>query len=57
MKIIKTKFKDLLIIKRPTHNDNRGFLKELFEQNKIKNILNKAFKQSKSKQRACSSVG
>jgi len=37
MKIIKTKFKDLLIIKRPTHNDNRGFLKELFEQNKIKN--------------------
>ena len=36
MKIIKTKFKDLLIIKRPTHNDNRGFLKELFEQNKIK---------------------
>ena len=37
MKIIKTKFKGLLIIKRPTHNDNRGFLKELFEQNKIKN--------------------
>ena len=36
MKIIKTKFKGLLIIKRPTHNDNRGFLKELFEQNKIK---------------------
>ena len=36
MKIIKTKFKDLLIIKRPTHNDNRGFLKELFKQNKIK---------------------
>ena len=36
MKIIKTKFKDLLIIKRPTHNDNRGFLKELFEQKKFK---------------------
>ena len=36
MKIIKTKFKDLLIIKRPTHNDNRGFLRELFEQKKFK---------------------
>ncbi len=36
MKIIKTRFKDLLIIKRPTHNDNRGFLKELFEQKKFK---------------------
>ena len=36
MKIIKTKFKGLLVIKRPTHNDNRGFLKELFEQKKFK---------------------
>mgnify|MGYP001286815991 CR=1 FL=1 len=36
MKIIKTKFKDLLIIKRPTHYDNRGFLKEIFEQKKYK---------------------
>jgi len=36
MKIIKTKFKDLLIIKRPIHHDNRGFLKELFEQKKFK---------------------
>ena len=36
MKIVKTKFKDLLIIKRPTHNDNRGFLRELFEQKKFK---------------------
>ncbi len=36
MKIIKTKFKDLVIIKRPTHYDNRGFLKELFEQKKYK---------------------
>ena len=36
MKIIKTKFKDLLIIKRPTHRDNRGLLKELFEQKKFK---------------------
>ena len=36
MKIIKTKFKDLFIIKRPIHHDNRGFLKELFEQKKFK---------------------
>ena len=35
MKIIKTKFKGLLIIKRPTYYDNRGFLKELFEQKKF----------------------
>ena len=37
MKIIKTKFKDLLIIKRPTHYDNRDF-SELFEQKKYKKI-------------------
>ena len=36
MKIIKTKFKGLLIIKRPTYFDNRGLLKELFEQKKFK---------------------
>ena len=36
MKIIKTKFKGLVVIKRPTHNDNRGFLKELFEQKKFR---------------------
>ena len=35
MKIIKTKFKGLLILKRPTYFDNRGFLKELFEQKKF----------------------
>ncbi len=35
MKIIKTKFKGLLIIKRPTHYDNRGFLRELFKQKKF----------------------
>jgi len=34
--IIKTKFKGLLIIKRPTHLDNRGYLKELFEQKKFR---------------------
>ena len=36
MKIIKTKFDGLLILKRPTYYDNRGFLKELFEQKKFK---------------------
>ena len=36
MKIIKTKFKGLLIIKRPTYIDSRGFLRELFEQKKFK---------------------
>ena len=36
MKIIKTKFKGLLIIKRPTYADSRGYLRELFEQKKFK---------------------
>ena len=36
MIIIKTKFKGLLIIKRPTHLDSRGYLKELFEQKKYR---------------------
>ncbi len=36
MKVIKTKFDGLLIIKRPTYYDNRGFLRELFEQKKFK---------------------
>ena len=36
MKIIKTKFKGLIILKRPTYFDNRGFLKELFEQKKFR---------------------
>ena len=36
MKIVKTKFDGLLIIKRPTYYDNRGFLRELFEQKRFK---------------------
>tara|TARA_B100002051_G_C16355494_1_gene448461 strand:+ start:86 stop:625 length:540 start_codon:yes stop_codon:yes gene_type:complete len=36
VKVIKTKFDGLLIIKRPTYYDNRGFLRELFEQKKYK---------------------
>ena len=35
MRIIKTRFKGLLVIKRSTHFDNRGFLRELFEQKKF----------------------
>ena len=35
MKIIKTKFKGLIILKRAIYFDNRGFLKELFEQKKF----------------------
>ena len=35
MRIIKTKFKGLFIIKRSTYFDNRGFLRELFKQKKF----------------------
>jgi len=40
MKIFKTEIKDLLIIKKQTFNDNRGFLRELYK----KNILSDEFK-------------
>ena len=36
MIIVKTKFKGLLIIKRPTHLDSRVYLKQLFEQKKFR---------------------
>ena len=39
MKIIKTKFKDLLIYKKPTFEDKRGFFREMF----IKKHINKDF--------------
>ena len=39
MKIIKTKIKDLLIIKKETFRDKRGFLRELYREN----ILSKKF--------------
>lgn len=35
MKIIKTKIKDLIIIKKETFKDKRGFLRELFRENII----------------------
>ena len=39
MKIIKTKIKDLLIIKKETYNDYRGFLRELYKEK----LLSKKF--------------
>jgi len=39
MKIIKTKIKDLLIIKKDTYKDKRGFLRELYKEN----LLSKKF--------------
>ena len=35
MRVIKTRFKGLFVIKGSTHFDNRGFLRELFEQKKF----------------------
>ena len=37
MKIIKTKFKNLLIYKKDTFNDNRGYFRELYLQKHFKN--------------------
>ena len=37
MKIIKTKFKSLLLIKSHSYNDNRGYFKELY----LKKFINK----------------
>ena len=49
MKIIKTKIKDLLIVKKNTYNDKRGFLRELykkklFSDNFVFDILSKSKK-------------
>ena len=40
MKIIKTKFKDLVIIESKNFYDNRGF----FRENKIEKLIKKKFK-------------
>ncbi len=37
MKLLKTKIKDLQIIKTKIFKDRRGFLKEVFRENLIKN--------------------
>ena len=39
MKIIKTKFSNLLIFQGKKNNDSRGHLVEIFKQNLIKNKL------------------
>ena len=36
MKIIKTKLKDLIIIKKDTHTDNRGYFRELYLEKNFK---------------------
>ena len=36
MKLLKTRFKDLLIYEKKIHKDSRGYLKELFRQNHFK---------------------
>ena len=48
MKIIKTKIKDLLLIKSKIFSDNRGFFKEI-EKNKVlkKNLFLIAFHSQK----------
>ena len=42
MKIVKTKIKDLILIKTKIFNDKRGFFKEIF-QSKIKKKYNFVF--------------
>ena len=41
MKIIKTKIKDLLILKSQIYRDRRGFLKETFRKNVLKKNFHK----------------
>ena len=36
MKIIKTKFKNLIVYKKETHKDNRGYFRELYLQKHFK---------------------
>lgn len=40
MKLIKTEFKDLIIIKHSVYFDNRGFFKEKLKLNELENIIN-----------------
>ena len=37
MKIVKTRFKDLLLYKKDTYKDNRGYFRELFIEKNFKN--------------------
>ena len=40
MKLLKTEFKDLIIIKHSVHIDNRGHFKEKFNKEKLEKIIN-----------------
>ena len=40
MKVIKNKFKDLLIIQGQLHGDKRGYLREVYLEKLIKKNLN-----------------
>ena len=40
MKLTKTSFKDLIIIKHNIHVDNRGYFKEKFKKEKLENLIN-----------------
>lgn len=40
MKLFKTEFKDLIIIKHSVHIDNRGHFKEKFNKEKLEKIIN-----------------
>ena len=48
MKIIKTKFKDLVLMQSKNHKDNRGFFREIFIQKILKkNFVVNCMSQSK----------
>ena len=38
MKIIKTKFKDLFVVKQKNNTDKRGSLREIYNKKKLKKI-------------------
>jgi dTDP-4-dehydrorhamnose 3,5-epimerase len=40
MKLLRTEFKDLIIIKHSVHLDNRGYFKEKFLKEKLEKIIN-----------------
>jgi|SRR3989344_5605599 len=42
--VVKTQIEGLLVLKRPIHNDERGFFKEIFHINEIESALGFQFK-------------
>ena len=41
MRFIKTKFKDLFIIKHNLYTDDRGYFKETFKKEKLEKLIEK----------------